>query len=313
MTFPFTKNLMSESREPALKDLPPSTAARAWIFRLLAALALCVAACPTPAATNSPSSVGSPSLSAGGEGRGEVAQSPSVYGLRSTVSGLPSSVGSQPSPASSPSSPVSSPLSSVSGLRSSVSGPPATITMSDLDDKHLLAIGDRLSFRIQEDLEDPQEPLEPKSLIVADSGEVEVPYIGRVYAENKTCKQIASEIKQLLEKDYYHQATVLISIDLRARTRGRVYLVGPVNRPGFQDLPSDETLTLSRAIMIAGGFTDYADRRNVKITRKGPGGEQDKQTFTVNVGEIFDKGKVERDIPLQSGDMITIPERGIRF
>jgi len=303
MTFPFTKNLMSESPEPALKDLPPSTAARAWIFRLLAALALCAAANSAPAATNSPSSVGIPSLSAGGEGRGEVAQSPSASGLRSSVP-------SQPSVASAKED--QSP--SVNGLRSTVSGPPATVTMADLDDKHLLAIGDRLSFRIQEDLEDPQEPLDPRPLIVADSGELEVPYIGRVHAENKTCKQLAVEIKQLLEKDYYHQATVLISIDLRAKTRGKVYVHGPVRLPGPQEIPSDEILTLSKAIMRAGGFGDYADRRNVKITRKTPGAAPDKQqTFVVDVGAILDKGKVERDIHLEAGDIILVPERGIRF
>lgn len=185
--------------------------------------------------------------------------------------------------------------------------------MASLDDKHLLAIGDRISYRVQEDLDDPAEPLDPKPLIVTDSGEIEVPYIGRVFAENKSCKQLALEIKQLLEKDYYHQATVLISIDLRAKTRGKVYIVGPVRMPGPQEIPSDETLTLGKAIMRAGGFNDFADRRNVKVTRKSAEGELDKKTFTVDVGEIFDKGKVERDIPLQPGDLILIPERTIRF
>lgn len=185
--------------------------------------------------------------------------------------------------------------------------------METLDDKHLLAIGDRISFRIQEDLDDPTEPLDPKSLIVTDSGEIEVPYIGRVHAESKSCKELATEIKQLLEKDYYNQATVLISIDQRAKTRGRVYLVGPVRLPGPQEIPTDEVLTLSKAIMRAGGFNDFADRRNVKITRKDPASGGDKQTFVVDVGEIFDKGKVERDVPLQPGDLILIPERTIRF
>src|SRR5262249_7690216 len=116
---------------------------------------------------------------------------------------------------------------------------------ASLDDKHPLAIGDKISFRIQEDLDDPKEPLEPKSLVVADSGEIEVPYIGRVRAESRTCQQLAAEIKAALEKEYYFQATVSLALDLRAKTRGRVYLVGPVHMPGAQDIPSDEVLTLS--------------------------------------------------------------------
>jgi protein involved in polysaccharide export with SLBB domain len=81
--------------------------------------------------------------------------------------------------------------------------------------------------------------------------------------------------------------------------------------PGPQDIPSDEVLTLSKAILRAGGFTDFADRKNVKVTRQEGGA--DKQTFVVDVGEIFDKGKTENDVALKPGDLIYIPERMIRF
>ena len=194
------------------------------------------------------------------------------------------------------------------GLSNDVVRPPGVT----LDDKNRVAVGDHLSFRIQEDLDDPKEPLEPKSLVVADSGEIEVPYIGRVRAENKTCRQLAAEIKAALEKEYYYQATVTIALDLRAKTRGRIYLVGPVRVPGAQDVPSDETITLSKAIMRAGGFNDFADRKNVKVTRRGQAGTND-LTFVVDVAQILDKGKADRDLPLEPGDLIVIPERAIRF
>jgi polysaccharide export outer membrane protein len=182
-----------------------------------------------------------------------------------------------------------------------------------LDDKHRLVIGDKISFQIQEDLDDPKEALEPKSLVVADSGEIEVPYIGRVPAESKTCQQLAAEIKTALEKEYYYQATVKIAIDLRARSRGRVYLVGPVHMPGAQEIPSDEVLTLSKAIMRAGSFNDFADKKNVKVTRKGGPGEGATRTFMVDVAQILEKGKTEGDLVLEPGDLVVIPERAIRF
>jgi polysaccharide export outer membrane protein len=180
-----------------------------------------------------------------------------------------------------------------------------TNSMDALDDKHILAIGDVLSFRIVEDEE------ERKTLIVTDSGELEVPYIGRFPAENRTCKQLARELKAALEKEYYYQATVIIAVDLMAKSRGRVYLVGPVREPGPQEIPSDEIFTLSKAILRAGGFTDFADRKNVKVTRQEGGA--DKQTFTVDVSQILDKGKTENDLALHPGDLIYIPERMIRF
>jgi polysaccharide export outer membrane protein len=183
----------------------------------------------------------------------------------------------------------------------------APATMDTLDEKYHLAIGDRLSFRIQEDEEDP------KALTVADSGQLEIPYIGRFPAENKTCKQLARELKQALEQEYYYQATVILAVDLMTKSRGKVYLVGPVRVPGAQDIPSDEVLTVSKAIMRAGGFNDFADRHNVKVTRKAGPGEKDNQTFVVDVAQILEKGKTDRDVTLEPGDMVLIPERLIRF
>src|SRR5437660_1250154 len=141
--------------------------------------------------------------------------------------------------------------------------PAITNSMDALDADHSLAIGDRLSFRIVEDEEDP------KPLIVTDSGELECPYIGRYPAVNMSCKQLARQLKIELEKEYYYQATVIIAVDAMTKSRGKVYLVGPIRVPGPQDIPSDETFTLSKAILRAGGFSDEADKRNVQVTRKG--------------------------------------------
>jgi protein involved in polysaccharide export with SLBB domain len=180
-------------------------------------------------------------------------------------------------------------------------------SMEALDVKHKLAIGDVLSFRIVEDEEDP------RRLIVTDSGELEVPYIGRFTAVGKTSKQLARELRTELEKDYYHQATVIIAVDVMARSRGKVYLVGPVRVPGPQEIPGDEVLTLSKAILRAGGFTDLADKKSVRVTRKGSLAGSTNQTVTVNVAEILEKGRTDTDMPLETDDLILIPERLIRF
>jgi polysaccharide biosynthesis/export protein len=186
--------------------------------------------------------------------------------------------------------------------------PGLTNSMQLLDDHYKLAIGDQLSFRILQDEDEP-----PKQLLVTDSGDLEVPYIGRVPAAGKTCKQLAFELKRALEKDYYYQATVILAVDQRAKSRGKVYLVGPVRNPGPQDIPSDETLTLSKAILRAGGFTDLAERHNVRIIRRSPDGAPDTRVLTVDVAQIFDKGRVQLDVPLQPGDLIVVPERLVRF
>jgi protein involved in polysaccharide export with SLBB domain len=198
--------------------------------------------------------------------------------------------------------PAANKTNSVSAAGAQAGG---TNGMSNLDDKYKLAVSDRLSFRIVEDEE------EPKPLTVTDSGELEVPYVGRFPATGKTCKQLALELKQALEKDYYYDATVIVAVDVMTKSRGKVYLIGPVHAPGPQDIPSDEVLTLSKAIIRAGGFADFADKAKVKVTRKGRGGRD--QSFIENVGDVLEKGQTESDLPLEPGDLIFVPERLIRF
>ena len=176
-----------------------------------------------------------------------------------------------------------------------------------MDDKYRLAIGDQLSFQIIEDEE------APRLLTVTDSGDVQVPYIGRYPAAGKTCKELADTLKVELEKDYYLQATVVIAVDAKPRSRGKIYIVGAIHTPGPQDISSDEMLTVSRAILRAGSFTDFADQKNVQVTRGSGVGADAKKTFNVNVAQIFEKGKTENDLALQPGDLIFIPERMIRF
>ena len=206
-----------------------------------------------------------------------------------------------------PTSPAIAVTRNAPGDRPDVPAAASTNVMDSLDATYRLAIGDRLSFRILEDEEDP------KPLGVMDSGELEVPYLGRFRAVNRTCRELALALKAELEKEYYYQATVVIAVDLMARSRGKVYLVGPVRMPGPLEVPSDETLTLSKAILRAGGFTDFADRRNVKVTRKSAVPGQEDEAFTVNVAEILEKGKTDTDMPLEPGDLIYVPEKVIRF
>jgi protein involved in polysaccharide export with SLBB domain len=180
-------------------------------------------------------------------------------------------------------------------------------SMDTLDDKHKLAIGDRLSFRIVEDEDDPKE------IFVTVSGDVEVPYLGRYPVVGETCKEIAWKLKAELEKKYYYHATVILAVNDWARNQGKVYIMGPVHAPGPLEIPSDEVLTLNKAIMRAGGFGDYAERHKVEVRRKSAvPGEKD-QVFIVDVALIQDKGKTDSDLPLEAGDVIYVPERLVRF
>ena len=176
-----------------------------------------------------------------------------------------------------------------------------------LDDKHILEPGDKISFQIIED-RDPS-----KSLVVADSRELDVPYIGRVAVADKTCKQVAAELKVLLEKEYYKQATVIVGLDLVNKIRGKVYLLGQIRNQGSVEILFDENLTAGKAILRAGGFSDFANKKKVKITRSSNNGSAVKHTFEVNMVDVLENGKTDKDIVMEPGDLIYVPARAVNF
>jgi len=189
---------------------------------------------------------------------------------------------------------------------SSTAAVSATVSMEVLDDSRPLSIGDAVNVRIVED-RDP-----PVTLQVKDSGDLEVPYVGRVRAAGLTPRGLAYAIKTELERDYYHNATVIVGLDTaRQQSAGLFYLTGMVNSPGPQEIPTYETLTVSKAILRAGGFSNFANQRKVKLTRAGPGGQTD--TRIIDVKEIIERGRLDLDVEIRPNDFIVVPERLINF
>lgn len=178
-----------------------------------------------------------------------------------------------------------------------------TNSMTVLDDKKRLGPNDYVSFRVVEDRDN-----ESQRLRVNDNGELEVPYAGLVPAAGRTCKQIAYAVKAALEKEYYYNATVIIAVDrVSEKSRGRVYVIGSVRGPGPQEIPADETYTVSKAIIRAGGFGDFANKRKVKLTRKNG------EAFEVDLKRVIEQGRSDEDVVLQPDDQVFVPQRLINM
>lgn len=178
-----------------------------------------------------------------------------------------------------------------------------TNSMAVLDDKKRLGSDDFVSFRVVEDRDG-----ESQHLRVNDNGELEVPYVGLVPAAGKTCRELAYNIKSALEKEYYYHATVILAVDrVSEKSRGKVYVYGAVKGQGPQEIPPDETYTVSKAIIRAGGFGDFADKRKVKVTRKNG------KDFVIDLKKVIEQGHTEDDVVLQPDDQIYVPQRLVNF
>lgn len=188
-----------------------------------------------------------------------------------------------------------------SGASSTVA---TTTSMDVLDDSRKLGIGDQVSFRVVED-RDP-----PVPLVVTDSGEMEVPYIGRVKAVGRTCKALANSVKSALEVDYYFKATVIVALDAKGTGAiGRITVSGQVLNSGTQEISASEGLSASKAIANSGGITRFGDERRVRIIRQSVNGGAQIIIFDY---KAFTQGKGE-DVSLQPNDTVNVPARGIVF
>lgn len=187
-------------------------------------------------------------------------------------------------------------------------------SMEQLDNSRTLGIGDFVIFRIVEDHN------APSVLRIQDSGDILVPHITLVKAAGKTCKELAFAIKKELEKSYYKIATVIIALDHTApKGPGGVSsgptpefftIFGQVQKQGKYELPSDEDVSISQAILRAGGFAQFANTKEVKVVRRTPQGNK---TAIVNLESIMTKGALDYDIFIRNNDVIIVKEKIAQF
>lgn len=179
------------------------------------------------------------------------------------------------------------------------------MTSVDLDKK--LSAGDLVTVEIVEDKEGGL----PR--MVTATGELDVPPLGRVKVSGKTAAEAAVSIKSLLERDYYYSATVRLSLDrvspVQVQT-GSVQISGQVRAGGTLSILAGETLTVSSAILKAGGVTEWGNQRKVKLTRQKDGAIE---SFDVDYKKIIETGDAKSDPILQDGDRLYVPRIGIRF
>jgi protein involved in polysaccharide export with SLBB domain len=74
----------------------------------------------------------------------------------------------------------------------------------------------------------------------------------------------------------------------------KIYVSGSVAKPG--EYVADKNISLLAAIAVAGGTTEYADSKKIKISRTGQDDKiiEDKSTF--------------KDVILSDGDVVVVPQ-----
>lgn len=140
---------------------------------------------------------------------------------------------------------------------------------------------------------------------VRPDGKISVPLIGDVLAGGSTPEQVAALIKQKLTAFIREPNVTVLVVELRSHEYlSRVRVTGAVRTP--RSIPYRQGMTVLDAVLEAGGTSDFAAPNRAKLYRKGKGKTN---VIDIELGDILNKGKLQTNVTLRPGDVVTVPER----
>lgn len=151
---------------------------------------------------------------------------------------------------------------------------------------------DKLSVRVLPD------PAIEQAVVVRPDGRFSLDLIGDVVAEGHTTDEIARAIEERMS-EYRQSPSVRVSLEEAVSTA--VSVVGEVKAP--TSFPMPRGLRVSEALAQAGGVTELAASRRIRVVR-GEGAEA--KLYVANFDKI-NLGDAESDFLLEPGDLVYVP------
>ena len=138
-----------------------------------------------------------------------------------------------------------------------------------------------------------------RDVTVMSDGRISFPLIGEVMAQGKTVNEIKEAITEKLKKYVTDPEVTVIVNESHSRY---IYTIGKLSEP--RSFPLVPGMTVIQALSTAGGFTEWADTKNILIIRKE--GEKEVRLH-YNHKEFISGKNVEQNIPLKPNDTIVVP------
>ena len=165
---------------------------------------------------------------------------------------------------------------------------PAASTAAD----YRLGSGDKLRIEVYKDTQLSQ------SLQVRPDGKITLPLVGDVAASGRTSIELRDAIVTSLREYIKEPVVTVIVVETAPQV---VYVTGEVTKPG--PVTMNGQLTILQALAMAGGFTDFANRKEILILRNGASGQK---THTFNYKDALDPDNKRTPMLLQPGDTVIV-------
>jgi polysaccharide biosynthesis/export protein len=155
-----------------------------------------------------------------------------------------------------------------------------------------LRLGDKLRIEVHRDAQLSQ------SVQIRPDGKITLPLVGDISAIGRTPSELRDEItKELTE----YVARPVVTVIVVEATAPVAYVVGEVTHPGSIEI-KDDRLTVLQAIAMAGGLKDFADKKHIRVLRRGITGDR---VIEVDY-KLATSGK--SPVYLLPGDTVVVPD-----
>ena len=136
-------------------------------------------------------------------------------------------------------------------------------------------------------------------VLVRTDGMITFPLLNDVQAAGRTPMELKKEIETKL-KDYISAPVVTVTVVTPGSQK--FYILGEVVNTGEYDLQKD--LTVLQAFALAGGFTEWASKKEIILLRNENGKEK---TFRINYKDIIKGENISQNMKIQANDTVIVP------
>ena len=138
-----------------------------------------------------------------------------------------------------------------------------------------------------------------EEVLVRLDGKLTFPLLNDVQAAGQTTLDLKRVIEEGL-KDYV--SNPVVTVNVRQPLSKRFYVLGEVRRTG--EYPLVKHLTVLQAFALAGGFTEWASKKEIILLRQEDGKEK---IYRINYKEIAKGKDLNQNLKLKTDDTIIVP------
>jgi polysaccharide biosynthesis/export protein len=146
-----------------------------------------------------------------------------------------------------------------------------------------------------------EQKISRNNVLVRPDGRISIPLAQDVIAAGLNPTQLKEKLERLL-KDSEKLVDPYITVIVATIHPYIVYVTGQVPKNG--PIVSPTPLSVIQAISAAGGFTQFAKKKEIVIIR---GSDEDTKKYSFNHDEVVTGNNFAQNFPLKSGDVIYVP------